>query len=198
MQKWIILGVIILIVIIGIVIVTNVDIETEYIPESEIEEVELRKTIVSLYFIEKETGEITKETRLIDSKELLKNPYEKLINMLLEGPQGGNLEKILPENVSILETKYENGTITVNFSQEFLELENRSIIAQAIEKTLTELTEVVNIKVLVEGKEIEESAETANVEAENTVMSNNETENIITSNATTENVTNTQNAAITE
>ena len=28
---------------------------------------------------------LTKETRLIDSKELLKNPYQKLIDMLQEG-----------------------------------------------------------------------------------------------------------------
>lgn len=183
MQKWIILGTVILIVIIGIVIVTNVDVETEYIPESEIEEVELRKTIVSLYFKEKETGEIVKETRLIDSKELLKNPYEKLISMLQEGPQNGNLESILPENVSILETKYESGCVTVNFNSEFSNIEDKSKIIEAIEKTLKELTEVTQIKILIEGNEIEN--------LEDNQIAENTTQNVVTENtnvATSENV----------
>lgn len=159
MQKWIILGIIILITIIGIVIVTNVDIETEYVPESEIEEVELRKTIVSLYFKDKETGEITKETRLIDSKELLKNPYERLINMLAEGPQNESLEKVLPDDVKILEIKYENGTVIINLSSEFSNVENKDMIENSIEKTLKELTEVTNVKILAEGNEIVENLE---------------------------------------
>lgn len=164
MQKWIILGTIILIVIIGIVVVTNIDIETEYIPESEIEEVELRKTIVSLYFLDRETGGIAKETRLIDSKELLKNPYEKLIDMLLEGPKDNNLEKVLPENVKVLNSKYENGCVTINFSSEFLEINDKHKIMEAIEKTLTELTEVTNIKILVEDAEVDITQSDAEVE----------------------------------
>ncbi len=163
MQKWIILGVVILIVIIGVTIVLNVDIETEYIPESEIEEVELRKTIVSLYFKEKDSGEIVKETRLIDSKDLLKNPYEKLINMLLEGPQNGNLERLLPENVNIINSKYENGCVIINFNSEFLNIENIDIVIESIEKTLKELTEVTDIKILVEGNDLKEEENVQNV-----------------------------------
>lgn len=175
MQKWIILGTVILIVIIGIVIVINVDVETEYIPESEIEEVELRKTIVSLYFREKETGEIVKETRLIDSKDLLKNPYEKLINMLQDGPQNSNLERILPENVSIIETKYETGCVTINFNSEFSNIEDKSKIIEAIEKTLKELTEVTKIKILIDGNEVE------NVNSQSTVFSEDDNQNTIVS-----------------
>lgn len=152
MQKWIILGIVTLIIIIGVVVVTSVDIETEYIPESEIEEVDLRKTIVSLYFKDKENGEIVKETRLIDSKELLKNPYEKLINMLIEGPQNEDLQKILLDNVNILEIKFENGCVTINFSSEFSNIEEKDLFIKMIEKTLTELTEVNSINILINGK----------------------------------------------
>lgn len=163
MQKWIILGVVVLIVIIGITIVLNVDIETEYIPESEIEEEELRKTIVSLYFREKDSGEIVKETRLIDSKDLLKDPYGKLINMLLEGPQNGNLENVFPDNVNIIDSKYENGSVIINFNSEFLNVQNPDSIVESIEKTLKELTEVTDIKILVEGNNINENETTQNV-----------------------------------
>lgn len=171
MQKWIILGIVILIVIIGIVVVTNVDIETEYIPESEIEEVELRKTIVSLYFKDKESGEIVKETRLIDSKELLKNPYERLINMLIEGPQNEELQKILLENVKVLETKYENGCVTINFSTELSNIQEKDLFIQMIEKTLKELTEVNSIKILIDGNEIVENITQNTIATENTVVS---------------------------
>lgn len=163
MQKWIILGVVVLIVIIGITIVLNVDIETEYIPESEIEEEELRKTIVSLYFREKDSGEIVKETRLIDSKDLLKDPYGKLVNMLLEGPQNGNLENVFPDNVNIIDSKYENGSVIINFNSEFLNVQKPDSIVESIEKTLKELTEVTNIKILVEGNNINENETTQNV-----------------------------------
>ena len=72
MQKWIILVVVCVILILGTIIMMNVDIETEYVPETEIEDIELRKTIVTLYFNNTQTSELAKETRLIDSKELLK------------------------------------------------------------------------------------------------------------------------------
>ncbi len=185
MQKWIILGIVILIVIIGTVIVINVDVETEYIPESEIEEVELRKTIVSLYFREKETGEIVKETRLIDSKELLKNPYEKLINMLQDGPQNSNFESILPENVSIIETKYESGCVTINFNSEFSNIEDKSKIIEAIEKTLKELTEVTQVKILIDGNEFKN--------LEDNSKADNETQNVITENIIVQNITISEN-----
>ena len=58
------------------------DVETEYTPEGEIEEEEFRKTLVTLYFKNKETGEISSETKLIDSKELLLEPYSTLIQLL--------------------------------------------------------------------------------------------------------------------
>ena len=63
MQKWIIIAVIAIILILTTVIVLNVDIETEYTPETEIEETELRKTIISLYFLDKNTMELVKESR---------------------------------------------------------------------------------------------------------------------------------------
>jgi spore germination protein GerM len=157
MQKWIILIVVCLILIIGTVIVLNVDVETEYVPETEIEDVELRKTIVTLYFSDKETGELSKETRLIDSKQLLKNPYEELISMLTCGPENEKLEKIIPEGAQILDVSYESGLVTINFSKEFTENiseEKVQIAVSSLYKTLTELTEVTGIRVLVEGEEI--------------------------------------------
>ncbi len=163
MQKWIILGVIFIILILTTVIVLNVDIETEYTPETEIEETELRKTIITLYFLDKNTGELAKESRLIDSKELIIKPYEEVINMLINGPENSNYERIIPENVKLLETKLEADCLVINFSNEILESmrdESKKVkITESIYQSLKEFTEINSVKILVENQEIEGTPE---------------------------------------
>ena len=55
----------------------------EYTPQEEITEEQYRQTIVSLYFENTETKELMPEARMMDIKELIDNPYEKLINLLM-------------------------------------------------------------------------------------------------------------------
>ena len=158
MQKWIIIIIIGIIAILGIFIVLNVEIETEYIPESEVEETEMRNTIISLYYINKETGTLTKESQMIDSKELLKNPYKKLLEMLILGPKDERNAKVISENTKIYEVKFDKGIVAVNFSKEFeegVELDKLQMSKKAIYQTLTELTEVKDIRILVEGEVLE-------------------------------------------
>lgn len=157
MQKWIILIVISVVLIIGTIIVLNIDIETEYVPETEVSESALRKTIVTLFFKDKESENIIKESRLIDSKKLLQDPYQELVKMLIEGPENQNFEKLIPEGTKILETTYESGCVTINFSKEFVNSEenNNEQLISSIFNTLKELTEVNTIKILIEGEENE-------------------------------------------
>lgn len=158
MQKWIILIIVVLITIMGIYVVLNVDVETEYVPEAEVEDIELRKTIVSLYFKDSVSQEIVKETRMIDSKELLKNPYKTLIELLIKGSENTNYEKVIPEETKIIEVSCENGCVNIIFSKEFSEnrtQEQQQISLDIIKQTLIELTEVTDVKILVEGGKIE-------------------------------------------
>lgn len=158
MQKWIIFIIILIITILGGIIIFNVDIETEYTPETEIQEKELRKTLVNLYFKDRITGELVKESRLIDSKELLRNPYKALIELLLKGPDNENYDRIIPEGTYMIGNMYENGCVTINFSKEFQENIKESERNKAIEsvfKTLSELTEVTSIKIIVDNQEVE-------------------------------------------
>ena len=55
----------------------------EYIPQEEISEEQARQTIVSLYFTDKETGLLKPEARLVNVKELMKDPYKTLIELLI-------------------------------------------------------------------------------------------------------------------
>lgn len=124
----------------------------ELTPEEEISSKQLRETIVTLYFLDKDTGTLKNEGKLIDSKELLNNPYKKITELLLLGPQNDSLISVFPENVKILDTEFDSGCVTLNFSEELLnfsdEIQKNNIINSLL-KTLTELNEVDSIKILI-------------------------------------------------
>ena len=128
----------------------------EYIPQEEVTDEQMRKTMVSLYFYNNETGELETEARLIDAVDLLENPYTKLIQMLIDGPKSEKLKSLIPEDVKIIKTEINNGCVTADMSIEFLnhtvdkDLKNKMIYS--IVNTLTELTEVDSVKFLINGE----------------------------------------------
>lgn len=145
-------------VIIGIfMIVKNKTAKTiQYEPQEEISGEQERKTIISLYFINKKTKEVAPEARMIDVKDLINEPYKVLINFLIEGPKNENLEKTIPEGTKLLGATLEGDTLKLNFSREFLNKEGKEAEEKTIESlvnTLTELTEVNSIRILIEGEE---------------------------------------------
>lgn len=130
----------------------------EYVPEEEITEEQYRQTIVSLFFENIETKELTPEARMIDIKELINNPYEKLMNMLMEGPKNEKLNKLILENTKVLSINKEGDTLTIDFSSEFLNYDKSSDSAKSnliysIVNTMTELTEINHVKFLINGEE---------------------------------------------
>lgn len=140
----------------------NSEIE-EYTPQQEITEEQMRKTMVSLYFYNNETGELETEARLIDAVELLENPYAKLVQMLIDGPKSEKLKSLIPEDTKLIKTEINSGCVTVDMSIEILnytednDLKNKMIYS--IVNTLTELTEVDSVKFLINGEENDEFGE---------------------------------------
>lgn len=137
----------------------------EYTPQEEITEEQARQTIVSLYFPSKEKGEITPEARLVDIKEIINTPYEKLINMLIEGPKNDKLDKIIPKGTKVLKTYMEKDCLVIDLSKEFLDYDmekenSKENLINCVVNTLTELTEVNNVKILIEGNQNEQFNET--------------------------------------
>ena len=92
--KKLIIIIVILILIGGIIYIVinkkNNTKQEEYEPQEEISEQQVRQTMVSLYFLNKNTNEIEPEARLIDVKEMVKEPYKTLVNLLIEGPKNEN------------------------------------------------------------------------------------------------------------
>ncbi len=130
----------------------------EITPEQEISDEQLRNTIISLYYIDKETGDIKIESKLIDAKILLNDPYEKLINLWLQGPTNEKLKNNCSANVKINNINLEGDCLTVDFSNEFINeyqgKENEQIkLIYCIVNTMTELTEINSVKILIDGQE---------------------------------------------
>ena len=141
-----------------LVVVNTEPKEEEYVPEEEISDKDLRNTIVSLYFETTQSGDIQTEARLIDSKDLLDDPYSYLINLLIEGPKNENLRKNIPEGTKLNGTFLLGECLVVDFSKEFLENSKgdalqKSNIIYSIVNTVTELKEVSRVKILIDGEE---------------------------------------------
>lgn len=131
----------------------------EYVPEEEISEEQMRQTMVSLYF--KNENGLIPEARLIDVKELINNPYEKIVQLLIEGPKNENLQKTIPEGTKINKIEREGENLILDFSQEFIEKhsggeQEEKLTIQSIVKTVTELTEINGIKIKINGEENKE------------------------------------------
>ena len=131
---------------------------TEYTPQEEISSEQLRQTLITLYFKNKETGTLMPEARMIDSKILLNNPYSELVNLLLEGSKNDSLQKLIPEGTKANKVEIIKGIVYIDFSEEFIKninlgAEEESKIIDSIVNTLTELTEVSGVKILINGEE---------------------------------------------
>lgn len=157
MQKWIILTVVVVLAILTTVIVFNMEIETEYVPEVEASSESLRKTNVSLYFKNKQSNLIDKVNILIDSKKLIKDPYNEILTMLINDHEDENLVSVFPENCIYPEVTFDNGTVKVDFKGDTRLLdENVNIdeIKKVLKDSLKQFNEVENVVLLVNSNEL--------------------------------------------
>ena len=118
----------------------------------------MRQTIVSLYFYNESAKSLASEGRLIDAKELVEDPYRKLMELLIEGPQNTSLSKTIPDGTRVNKAELKGETLYLDLSKEFIENhqggeEQESITIYSIVNTMTNLTEVNAVKILIDGKE---------------------------------------------
>ena len=137
------------------------EMQNEYIPEEEISDEQLRETIVSLYFPDKETNMLKPEARLVNVKELLQSPYNILIELLIEGPKNEKLKSVIPENTKLLNSSLDGECLILDFSSELLnynkeDSKEKENLVNSIVNTVTELNEVNKVKILINGQINEE------------------------------------------
>lgn len=131
---------------------------TQYTPQEEISIEQERQTLVTLYFVNKETKMLMPEARLIDAKLLTQNPYATLVGLLLNGPKNDKLESVIPEGTRLNKVEVQKDMAIVDLSEEFIKgvskgAEEESKIVYSIVNTLVELTEIESVKILIDGKE---------------------------------------------
>lgn len=129
----------------------------EYIPEPEITEEQLRQTVIMLYFLDSYTYQLIPEARQIDAKQLVTNPSEILVNLLINGPKNEKLIKLIPENTKLNSSVIQDNTLCLDFSKEFIEGQNlgkeqEELIIKSIVNTVTELTEINQVEILIDGE----------------------------------------------
>lgn len=130
----------------------------EYTPQEEISDNQLRNTIVKLYFKDASSNSLKTESRNIDIKELVSNPYLTLMNLLIQGPNSDSFQKTIPDGTIVNNASLDGDILILDLSENFInnhaegfELENATVYS--IVYTLTELTEVNSVKILIDGKE---------------------------------------------
>ena len=132
--------------------------EGTIVPEEEISDEQMRQTIVSLYFYNKDLKQLVSEGRLIDVKDLLANPYQKLMELLIQGPENQSLSKTIPDGTKVNKAELKGDILYIDLSKEFVENhtggeEKESATIYSIVDTMTNLTEVNAVKILIDGKE---------------------------------------------
>ena len=135
-------------------VVQNVDNETEIEPEQEISEEQMRQTLITLYFEDKNSMQLVKEERNVDAKDLIDNPYLYVVKMLIQGPKDENLQNPIPQDTKVNKVEFKNKEycVYVDLSKEFLNSSGMNAI-YSIVNTLTEFKEVNSVKILIDGEE---------------------------------------------
>ena len=150
---FIIIGVIIYLIFNNISITKSTDKDfVNYTPQQEISDEQLRQTSISLFFLEKNSGNLKSESKTIDSNKLLDNPYKFIIQNLLDGPTSTELQSVFPENTKIIDATLSGNCVILNFSEELLNYQDdtqKYNIINSILNTITQLTEVNSIKILI-------------------------------------------------
>lgn len=128
----------------------TVENENEIQPEEEINEKE-EETEVKLYYIDNTSGVLSSQKRSINAKDLINNPYVKVLTELINGPYNNeNLKTEIPKETKVNSCKFEKGTLNIDLSSDFLNYKDLNAIYQIV-NTETEFTEVEKVKITVDG-----------------------------------------------
>jgi len=165
MKKKIKIGIIVAIII-GIVLFIALNISTEseqYVenesgiqaeiePAEEIADERDYSTTVRLYFFDSTSGIMSAEDRKIDARNLIDNPYIYVLNLLMDGPEKGNLETAIPKGTKVNSASLQGDTLNVDLSEEFLQGSGTNPL-YSIVNTMYEFNEVNSIKFTINGEE---------------------------------------------
>ncbi len=127
----------------------------EIIPEEEITDMQLRETTIYLYYIS-ENNELNEIIQKVDSKELIENPYSKVLKLLINN--SNEIKTYIPKETKINNIIKEGECIVIDFSKEFIEnmeddIEKQGLAISQIVNTMTQFNEINAVKILIDGSD---------------------------------------------
>ena len=153
----IVLIIIAVLLVVGIKIVANNNLEN--IDKTlDISEISGEETKVLLYFIKKDNKELASEYRYVNVSDIKNSMLETIMNELIKGPKSAELLNTIPEGTIVNDITQNGGKVVVDFSREFnQESDDESTKLQkiySVVNTLTEIKEVEEVEILVEGESL--------------------------------------------
>lgn len=99
-----------------------------------------------IYCLDEEGTGLEYEEYSVQATETMKQ-IDEVIALLMKGPGDAAMQKLLPANVEIDRSVYENGNLTLDFTREYLSMEkSREVLVRAgIVRTLVQLPEVMTV-----------------------------------------------------
>lgn len=109
---------------------------------------------IGIYFLSRDSATlklVTKEILAENNQEL----YEKIADVLIKGPSGNEYLPVIGKGVKLNSVKNDSGSLIIDFSKEYADAD--LVSTYAVIKTFARLTEVREVKVTVNGREIEKA-----------------------------------------
>lgn len=114
---------------------------------------------IVLYFKGNEAMKLEKEYRNISMKRIAENMAKTVVEELLKGPTNEELHSLIPVDTKLLNIESQENTVILDLSNEFIEKQegesNALLAIYSIVNSLTEITEIEQVKFLINGKEME-------------------------------------------
>lgn len=114
---------------------------------------------IVLYFKGNEAMKLEKEYRNVSMKRIAENMAKTVVEELLKGPTNEELHSLIPFDTKLLNIESQENTVILDLSNEFIEKQegesNALLAIYSIVNSLTEITEIEQVKFLINGKEME-------------------------------------------
>lgn len=114
---------------------------------------------IVLYFKGNEAMNLEKEYRNVSMKRIAENMAKTVVEELLKGPTNEELHSLIPVDTKLLNIESQENTVILDLSNEFIEKQegesNALLAIYSIVNSLTEITEIEQVKFLINGKEME-------------------------------------------
>lgn len=141
----------------------QIEVETtmsEFVPEEEITNEQNRMTLVTLYFWDAQNNKMIPEARNVDVKEIMNDPFKKILDLLIEGSENSLIGKTIPEGTVVNSVYLDGDNLIIDFNDSFIAgykigSEEHLEIIYSVVDTFLELKEVSSVSFLINGQSVD-------------------------------------------